>query len=336
MKNQKSKIKNQKRTAKSVNTSTFLFVVLLFALCSLHLPPVFADDSFRSITIVPPTIEKTLNPGDKTEGILKVINDTDTAITFNAQVQDFVVDDTQGTPNLLPPNTLSQKYSAAAWVGITPDTFTVQPHQRQELNYFIQVPANARPGGHYAAISYTPQKNLNVQGTGASVQTVIGSLLYLTIPGPITQQASVSQFTTNGFQEYGPVRLQTQIQNQGDIHIKPGGYITVQNTLTGKTYTVPLTSQNIFPETKRDYQNIFGTHWMFGRYKATLNATYTANNLPLTASLYVWIIPWKLILIIILILIAITLGIMYWKKNTTNQNSSATVDTNHQSTPNEK
>jgi len=38
------------------------------------------------------------------------------------------------------------------------------------------------------------------------------------------------------------------------------------------------------------------------------------NNLPLTATLYFFVFPWRLALIIILVVVAVILGLMYWKK----------------------
>jgi membrane protein implicated in regulation of membrane protease activity len=80
--------------------------------------------------------------------------------------------------------------------------------------------------------------------------------------------------------------------------------------------TQALTSYNIFPGAARDFENTFGAQtFMFGRYKAVLLASYGVNdNLPLTATLYFWVIPWRLILVIILIAIAVILGTIYFKK----------------------
>ena len=54
---------------------------------------------------------------------------------------------------------------------------------------------------------------------------------------------------------------------------------------------------------------------MIGRYKAVLLATYGLNNnLPLTATLYFWVFPWRLVLIIVLVIIALILLTMYLRK----------------------
>ncbi|MCL5435286.1 MAG: hypothetical protein M1405_02770 [Patescibacteria group bacterium] len=274
-----------------------------------------AQETFRTYTISPPTVSQKLDPGQTAEGTLKVINDTDHDLTFTTAVKDFIVEDTIGTPVFLPNNSLSNKYSAAAWLGVTPDTFTIKSRARQELNYFIQVPKNARPGGHYAAVLYTPATNVNVGGTGATVVTQAGSLFYITVKGPIKESATVTKFFANGFQEYGPVKILTQIKNFGDLHIRPQGYITVSDML-GRKAILPLKENNIFPQAARDYENQFGGKLMIGRFKAELLASYGVNNnLPLASAVYFWVFPWKIAVIVILVIIALILGSMYYRKN---------------------
>lgn len=312
MKLPKNTIQNFKLKFK---TFYFLFAFLIFSF--LLLPFVYAQEIQRTYTVIHPTVEVSLNPGQTGEGTTKVINQTNSPLTFQISVQDYIVGDTQGTPQILPPNTLSNKYSAAAWIGVTPTTFTLLPGHSQPISYFIQVPSYAKPGGHYAAIVYSPLVKGVTQGTGGVVNTQIGSLFYLTVKGPIHEGASVSKFFTNLLHEYGPVDISTQIKNMGDLHIMPKGKINVSGLFFNKTQNLP--DHNIFPETARDFNNTFGSWLMFGPYKASLTASYGQNNnLPLVASLYFWVFPWRLMIVIILVVIATILGTKYYKKRKKN------------------
>jgi len=312
---QSSKFKVQNYKSKS-KIFYFLILLLPFAFCLLPLRSAQAQETQRTYTITPPTITQKLNPGQNAEGILKVFNNTDQSLTFTTAAKDFIVQDTIGTPTFLPNNTLSNKYSAASWLGVTPATFTIAPHQRQELNYYIHVPANARPGGHYAAVTYTPSVSLGVSGTGASVNTEAGSLFYIEINGPITENSSITKFFANFFQEYGPVKISTQIKNLGDLHITPQGAITVTGLLFNQTQN--LTNHNIFPEAARDFDNTFGQTWMIGRYKAVFLASYGKdNNLPLMATVYFWVFPWRLAVVIVLTIVALILAALYLRRRKT-------------------
>lgn len=312
------KLPNIKRLKiKDLRSKKISFLILFFFLtsCLILLTKASAQETFRTYTISPPTVSQKLDPGQTAEGTLKVINDTDHDLTFTATVKDFIVENNIGTPVFLPNNSLSNIYSAAAWIGVTPDTFTIKSHAKQDLNYFIQVPKNARPGGHYAAVLYSPATNVKVEGTGATVNTQAGSLFYVTVNGPVKESASVTKFFANAFQEYGPVKISSQIKNSGDLHIRPNGYVTVSDML-GRKAVLPLSEFNIFPQAARDYENQFGGNLMIGRFKAELLASYGVNNnLPLTATLYFWVFPWKIAVVVILILVALILGYMYYRKN---------------------
>jgi hypothetical protein len=308
IKYQELSIKNRKNVG-----LVLCIAILATSYLILNTAPALAQELSRTVTLVYPALEHKIDPGGRAEGITKIINDSSVPLTFNLNVQDFVVTDTIGTPNILPPNTLSRKYSAAAWIGVTPNVFTLQPGQKQNLNYFIQVPKDARPGGHYAAIVYAPETKTGATGTGSTVNSQLGSIFYITINGPVKEQALITKFFANPFQEYGPVKILTQLKNLGDLHVAPKGTVTVTGLLFNSTQD--LAGHNIFPEAARDFQNTFGQTLMVGRYKAVLLASYGVNNnLPLTATVYFWVFPWRIAVVITLAIIALILAALYLRK----------------------
>jgi len=263
----------------------------------------------RSYTLVNPSIFHDLTPGEKTEGVSKIINQSNVPLTFQITIQDYIVYDTKGTPVMLSPNSLSQKYSAASWISASPNVFTLGPGQKQTVNYKIEVPAEARPGGHYAAIIYSPVSATSEIATGGRINTQIGSLFYLSIKGNIKEEAQLLKFEASRFYEYGPVTILTRIKNLGDLHIAPKGSIKVTGLFFEQKQDLP--NHNIFPETARDFENNFGSMFMLGQYKAQLIASYGQNNnLPLTATFYFWVFPWRLAVVIFLMIIATVLGII--------------------------
>lgn len=315
------KLPNLKLKTKNLKLKTLLSLFFTFTVLGFMLIPALAQEIQRTFTVVNPAIVQNLNPGQNAEGVTKVINDSDVPLTFSISVQDYMVVDSKGTPNLLPPSTLNNKYSAAAWIGVSPSTFTVKPHEKQIINYYIQIPRDAKPGGHYAALVYQPKVDTTANQTGGVVSAQIGSLFYVTVKGPIKENAQITNFFANNFQEYGPVKVLTQIKNNGDLHITPKGSITLTGLFTNSTYafndqkksSTPI--GNIFPETLRDFENTVGKTLMIGRYKAVLLASYGINNnLPLTSTVYFWIFPWRIALIIILLIVAAILGRKYYKK----------------------
>ncbi|MCL4354395.1 hypothetical protein M1349_02880 [Patescibacteria group bacterium] len=300
---------------KKLKSSLLVFSITVFTFTFLALSLKIASAQYlKSLTITPPAVEKAVSPGDRVEGELKIINDGDMPLSFNVEVQDYIVVDSNGTPNLLPLNTLNSKYSAAAWLGVNPTIVTVEPHKRQVFNYYLQVPDDAKPGGHYAAVVYKPVEE-KTKGTGTSVNGVMANLFYITVKGDVKEEASITKFLANLFNEYGPVSIKAQIKNSGDLHIKPKGSVTVTDLL-GRKSQVALSERNIFPGGGlRDYEETVGSKWMFGPYTAKLAATYgQKNNLPLNATVTFWVLPWKIGLLIVLIIVLVVLGKMYLDK----------------------
>lgn len=300
----KLKTKNLK-----LKTGIFLFVIFL----ALSFGYVKAQEIQRSITLINPSVSVVLDPGQNSEGTTAIINESNFPVTFTAGVQDYIVQDNRGTPEFLNPGTLNNKYSAASWIAVYPSTFTLGPGERQKINYYIKVPGNASPCGHYAGIVYQPSTNPNSKETGTTVQQKLGTLFYITVKGECKESASVTKFLSPSFQEYGPVNVLTEIKNNGDLHIRPQGTITLTGFFSNQSYK--LNPENIFPQTSRDFQNTVGQGFMLGQYKAVLLASYGVNNnLPLTATVYFWVFPWRLALVLFLIIIALILGLLYIKR----------------------
>jgi hypothetical protein len=107
----------------------------------------------------------------------------------------------------------------------------------------------------------------------------------------------------------------------GDLHITPKGTLTVSGLFFNKSEDFP--THNIFPETSRDFENTIGKTLMIGRYKAVLLASYGVNNnLPLTSTLYFFVFPWRIALIIVLLVIAVILGRKYYQKRKKEQHKN--------------
>jgi hypothetical protein len=151
--------------------------------------------------------------------------------------------------------------------------------------------------------------------TGATVETNVGTLVYITVPGDINENASIKEFSAPKFLEYGPVDFKTIITNLSDIHITPAGSINIYDSFGFKTAQIKLDNTNIFPYTSREFINSLQRKLMFGRFKAQLNAVYGTTGQLLTATLFFWVIPYKLIALLLIIILTIILVIKLKKNN---------------------
>lgn len=299
---------------------TIIFIIII-TIITVIVSPAKAGAQ-QTIIISPPTVSHSLNPSEQTESVIKVRNASNTPLSFSATVYDFIVEDSNGAPHLLDPGTLSNRFSARSWITAYPQTFSLKPNDLQEVRYAIQPPSNARPGGHYAALLFSVKKETSITNSRTAVESNIGSLVLITIAGPIREEARIITFSTPLFREYGPVNVFLSIQNTGDLHIKPAGEFVLSDMFGRVIQKQSLAQTNIFPEASRDYQTTLGSKILLGRFKISLKASYGNKNLPLVASTYIWIIPWKILLLSLLSMIVLILSVIYIKKRSEFTNTS--------------
>ena len=304
-------------------------IVLLLLLAtnySLLANSVRADEGLSAI---PPRLEVTVNADGTSVQTIKVRNESSQEKTISVSVSDFVVNDNIGTPTIISVTESDNRWAASNWIQISPSSFRLKGGETKALSLIVTPPANALPGGHYAMVIHSPSDQVSItSSTGAAVQTKVGTLVYITIPGDITQNAVIKNFSAPKFLEFGPVDFSTTIQNLSDIHIKPAGKITVTNMIGMKSYVqFNKDGVNIFPGKTRTFENQLNKKWLFGRYKAELDSAYGTAGGVASAAIIFWVIPWRfIILITVTLAIIITAVVLLNKKNTGKKQTEEKVD----------
>ena len=304
----------------NVKSFKILVVVLSFAFLVLSLASqsgALAQTS-RSITAIPPRLEIKGEPGTTVQELVKFRNESDTEQAIQIITQDFIVEDTAGTPVFVESET-SGRWSLASWMSIKPNKVLVAPKTSRSFSLIIDIPKDALPGGHYAGVIYTPAEysqigQFSAPQTGAlGTAGNVGTLVYLTVAGPVTENAIIKRFSTPKFSEYGPIPFTTEIANNSDIHIQPQGVIKIKNMLDKEVVNLKLDPRNIFPGASYVYENVWNKQWLFGRYKASLDAGYGTGQV-VSAIIFFWVIPWKLMAISLLAIAIIILLIKLIRK----------------------
>lgn len=288
-------------------TLSFLFLILL--------SPSFAfAQSTSTITAIPPRKEFEIAPNQSQTIQLKLRNDSDTLYYYHVEVTDFIVSGLNGTPVPVTADT-SGRWALSSWV-TTPNLIPVDPNSTQPVNITVTAPPDALPGGHYAMITYRPNPNLargELQDTGAQIGQRAGTLLYATVPGDITQDALIKQFTAPQFTEYGPVDFYLQIENLSDVHIQPTGTITIKDMFGKKIDTLKLEMENIFPYASRQLTTQWEKKLGYGRYQADLELAYGSQGDLLTASIYFWLFPIRIVIYTLMLLLSIASLILIFR-----------------------
>jgi len=324
MKNQKSKVRSQKFKSKfkSLFASTFYFLIvfLTFAFLLLTLGQANAQ-SVLPLTVAPARQEIVINPGEGSAVNIRFYNFSETPVSGLVRIADFIVDNSQGAPRIIEDvNQVSPRFSAQTWLTIPYDRITIAASDKVSLQAKITVPSDARPGGRYVAVYFEPTTAIPQaigaeKEAGTGVSSRIASLIYIKVSGPTMEKALVSRFFTPGFFEYGPVKVETQILNRGDYHVRPRGVITMSNIFGTPVDQTNLKEENIFPDVVRNYENSLGKKWLMGKYKLSLTASYGEGGQVLEAFTYVWVFPWRVALAVVLTIIILVLIISNFYKN---------------------
>lgn len=267
-----------------------------------------------SMEVSAPVYEFTISPGSNKQEIIKVKNTGTAAITLYPIVVDFKSNNEDGSPVLLKEGEENGTYSLTKWISVSRDPINLAPDNSAALNFNITVPANAEPGGHYGAIMFS-SKAPQTTGNAVAIGSEVGSLILVRVAGNANELAGVKEFSTDK-QSYtsANVNFSIKIENQGSVHVKPTGTITIKNLLG---YTVAVldvnTQQNsILPGSIRHFvANWASSGFNIGPYTATLNLVYGSSSKNLTASTSFWILPWTTILVGLLVLIIALLVLFF-------------------------
>jgi len=297
----------------NIKKLTFVFVVLSFVLLNIFYltSNVNAQESLDIITF-PAKQEVVISPGETKTVAIVFYNKTLYSVTGNLGTADFIVRGNNNVPEFIDRSQINTRYSAATWIKVPYEQASLPANDQLIVYVNVTVPADALPGGHYSSVYFETNPamaaNSPVGKQGVSVITHrINALLYFNVPGDIKETARVYTLKADKFREYGPINVETEIQNGGYLHIQPKGKIIVKNMLGKVVEEVNLEEKNIFPEAISGFKNTVGQKWMFGQYQILVDATYGASNKPLNASLTVLVFPWRVTLAILLALIIIGL-----------------------------
>ncbi len=259
------------------------------------------------------------NPGETIQTNIRVRNATNSTLTLRSFAQDFIVKEDGITP-IPVKDTVTNRWSLSSWMTVTPNQHTLSPRETAEMAVVIEIPDDAMPGGHYAMIIHEPvnpnDEPAETKGSGAGVTQRIGTLFYVTVEGPINEEAYIRDFQFKKFQKFGPVPFSFKIRNQSDIHIKPRMSIAIFNMLGQQSESLEIESANVFPLNSRDFAGKWDKIWGFGLYTAKVTASYGETGQVIVDTTSFWIIPLRIILSILFGILLIVLLILTVKKHT--------------------
>jgi len=261
----------------------------------------------------PPIIELDLRKGQSYQQIVKLENRSNQVQTYYPIIQDFVAQGEEGAQEFLPAEESgSGAYSLKDWISISDEPLILGAGEKTAFVMTIDVPADAEPGGRYAALLFTTEPP-DVSGiTGVGVATKTGPIILGTVPGLVVEDATVKEFSVSrDYYEYPPVDFITRIENTGNVHIKPVGQIVITDMFGRTVDQIDVNEKlgNVLPNSVRRFDNRWSrSAFTVGKFTATLSLNFgRVEPHVLTSTLSFWVVPWKVILVGLLGLVILVL-----------------------------
>jgi hypothetical protein len=244
-----------------------LFLVIFF-------PTLTQAQKTSGLSISPPSFEFTTNKGEVLENSIRLENLTNRPLQLMVYPQNFTAYGQGGQVELTDEET---NFAIAKWITFNTKEVTIAPKGDYLFTFQINIPSGAEPGSHYGAIVFRSKAG-QTDETGSRLAQEIGSLILLKIPGNLYESANLISFApeTKWFKA-DKAKLIALVENNGNVHVKPYGSITIKNILNQKIYTHEVLGRNVLPGSKRLFDEEFEFK-KIGFYKAEINLIYAGGG----------------------------------------------------------
>lgn len=266
---------------KTKNYLLSIFAIFTAVLMSVGtVVPALAQTEGTAIKISPVLFDDlTANPGEQLSGIISVSNPGDDNMTLYPEAQNFLPK--EGNEEGVPETTTEDTpYALSDWVTFNLTKVDLAPGQEEEVKFFINIPDNATPGGHYGTLVFTTKAaEGSPESTQLKVESGVGALILLRVNGNIVESGVVEEFSNTGVigsSTERSVDFTLRFKNTGNTHVKPTGTIKITNWLGSEIDEITLEGENVLPGSTRKMITSWDTtgRTLYGKYTATLEGTY--------------------------------------------------------------
>lgn len=272
----------------------------------------------QAITIIPPTLDFQISPGLEYNTTVKLFNETDSTVTYYTEVTSFTAAGESGRPQY---NFGAPSEDLSSWIEVGAGPFALESGERISVPIKITAPADAGPGGHYAAVFFSDVPPSAAGGGTVTVGSKIGILLLARITGDVVEKGSVKEFYagdhTSSFSRL-PVHFVTRYENTGNVFLRPTGTIEIKNMLGRPVTSLEFNSANgaTLHKSIRKYENVWQksevqgnesfwsqyrnerNNFAFGKYTAHLALSAGVDSVvKSTADVSFWVFPWHFMLV---------------------------------------
>lgn len=318
----------------------------LFILVAAAFFPSLHNNFIKAAIISPDKYYIDIKPGETKEFELKVLADArqPDPVTLYIYSMSMTKTGEEDDRDFINPN-LNDEAEAANWIKLGVTQVTIEAGDIVSVPFSIKVSQIARCGTNLAAIfvSSSPRELSNSNSIDSSTSQVgiknsIVSQLHISVDEPskeycdeVKTKLDLIEFSPASvlpIYNYDNISFVTRISNEGNLLSQsPKGYIELFGT--GTKITIPFNDEelDIYPGTTRKFTNTWidpaypvngsfieqfiyeVSHFRFGQYEARLGVTFNVSP-KIVSSVYVWIIPWKIVTVVAIILAIVILVVI--------------------------
>ena len=240
-----------------------LIATLLCAVFAvLYTGTVQAQEIPESITLSPSSRKIQVNPGQKLEDTLTVINDGKTAYDVLVYSRPYSVEGENYEPNFTAMPTNADAYK---WVQFTKTLYHLEPGATQIIPYAIQVPEKADAGGHYGVIFAETQPSGGVSETTVIRKKRVGMILYATVNGNFKTSGKTAGADIPFWQVEPPLKATVTATNDGNTDFEDDTQLIVKD-IFGNTKYVGTKKYTVLPGKTRKMELVWENASWFGVY----------------------------------------------------------------------
>lgn len=198
--------------------------------------------STKGLALSPIRTESVVASGGSVKYKLTLTNYSDQPMKVTLSAEEFSVVDQNYD------YAFDERSDVTKWVTFDKNIVQLEPGKSETVNYRLNVPKNAEPGGRYLSIF----ASTDAQVTAGELRTEqrIASLVYLTVQGKVTRTGELkslqSPFVFDGYQPW-----KMTVANNGTVHFRSGYNVSVRSIFDGQEVAAKTDDSLVLPNTTR-------------------------------------------------------------------------------------
>jgi hypothetical protein len=235
-------------------------IILTFCLVTLASQAFAQNNSGLNLTISPIILELSGAPGKKIEGKFRIRNNASEPLELSIKVDAL---DAKGEEGRVVPASPRAGDVHISWLTFDHKSFTAKPQEWTDVKYTLDIPKEAA-FAYYYALRISQNRAAVKEKTTTTVlgEVVIPILLQVQREGA-KREAKLLDFTPKAFiSEYLPVSFTANVENTGNVHLKPRGNIFIRGGSEKDLGIIEVNPGlgNVLPGSKR----LFESTWTDG------------------------------------------------------------------------